>query len=193
MLESTDLFGHVPRVPPGFRYSPGLVSPDGERGLVERFRALDFRPFEFHGYTGNRRIVSYGWKYDYAHARLDPAAEIPDFLLALRETAAAFAARPATAFQQVLVTEYAPGAGIGWHRDKPMFGEIVGVSFLHACTFRLRRKNGAKWDRATVRLEPRSAYLLSGEARDEWEHSIPPVDEIRYSVTFRTFRDASPA
>jgi alkylated DNA repair dioxygenase AlkB len=90
----------------------------------------------------------------------------------------------------VLVTEYGPGAGIGWHRDKSVFGETVGVSLLSPCVLRLRRKAGEKkWERANVQVEPRSAYLLSGAARSEWEHSIPPVEALRYSVTFRSLRE----
>jgi alkylated DNA repair dioxygenase AlkB len=88
----------------------------------------------------------------------------------------------------VLVTEYSAGAGIGWHRDKDVFGQIVGISLLAPCVFRLRRKAGTTWERASVIAEPRSAYLLSGPSRTEWEHSIPPVDALRYSITFRNLR-----
>jgi len=105
------------------------------------------------------------------------------------EAAADFAGMPASSLQHVLVTEYGAGAGIGWHRDKAVFDEVVGVSLLAPCDFRFRRRRGTKWDRATVVAEPRSAYLLSGPARTEWEHGIPPVDQLRYSVTFRNFRE----
>jgi alkylated DNA repair dioxygenase AlkB len=88
----------------------------------------------------------------------------------------------------VLVTEYVPGAAIGWHRDKAVFGDVVGVSLVSACVFRIRRTSGTAWERNSFRLEPRSAYLLRGPARTEWEHSIPAVDSLRYSVTFRTLR-----
>jgi len=88
----------------------------------------------------------------------------------------------------VLVTEYSPGAGIGWHKDRPEFEEVIGVSLLSPCLFRLRRKRGNGWERASIELQPRSAYLLSGSARTDWQHSIPPVDKLRYSVTFRGFR-----
>jgi alkylated DNA repair dioxygenase AlkB len=191
MLGSPGLFGSSPAQPPGLRYVSDLLSSGEERSLVERIERLEFRPFEFHGFTGNRRIVSFGWRYDFAHARLDPADEFPPFLIDLRRAVAAFAGVDAEAFRQALVTEYAPEAGIGWHRDRPMFGAVVGVSLVHACTFRLRRKVGTRWRRAALVLEPRSAYLLSGAVRDEWEHSIPPVDALRYSVTFRTFREGA--
>jgi alkylated DNA repair dioxygenase AlkB len=95
------------------------------------------------------------------------------------------------AFEHVLVTEYGPGAGIGWHRDKPVFGQVVGVSLLAPCVLRFRRKVNAKWDRVNVLAEPRSGYHLAGPARSEWEHSILRVDALRYSITFRTMREAT--
>lgn len=98
---------------------------------------------------------------------------------------AAFAGIEPAQLQQVLVTEYAPGSPIGWQRDKKVFDRVVGISLLSSCTFRLRRRAGDKWQRAAVIAEPGSAYVLSGPARSEWEHSIPPVEELRYSVTFR--------
>jgi alkylated DNA repair dioxygenase AlkB len=92
--------------------------------------------------------------------------------------------------QHALVTEYQPGAAIGWHRDKDVFGDVIGVSLLSPCNFRLRRKLGPKWERASIVAEPRSVYLLRGAARTDWEHSIPAVDELRYSITFRSMRPA---
>jgi alkylated DNA repair dioxygenase AlkB len=112
----------------------------------------------------------------------------PPFLLDLRKRVAPFAGLAPTDLQQVLLTEYAPGAGIGWHKDKPMFAEVVGLSLLSSCVFRLRRKTGAAWERMALVLEPRSVYLLRGSSRTEWEHSIPAVNSLRYSITFRTFR-----
>jgi alkylated DNA repair dioxygenase AlkB len=92
-------------------------------------------------------------------------------------------------FQHVMVTEYSPGAGIGWHRDKAVFGQVVGVSLLSTCVLRLRRAVGVKkWERVNVSAAPRSAYFLSGRARSEWEHSIPQVNALRYSITFRNLR-----
>ena len=179
----------APSLPPGFRYRPDVLTPDEERGLLEQIRPLPFREFEFQGYRGKRRVVSYGWRYDFNEKVLRKADDMPEFLRALRATAARFAAVDPAELQQALVTEYAAGAGIGWHRDKGMFGDIVGISLLAACTFRLRRREGVrKWERASVTADPRSAYLLRGPSRDEWEHSIPPVDALRYSVTFRNFR-----
>src|SRR5439155_25017661 len=119
--EQSELFAPEPRLPGGFDYREALISPDEERSLVERFAALPFRPFEFHGYLGKRRIVSFGWRYDYGVRTLRESAGVPSFLLPLRRQAAAFAEIPADNLQQILVTEYASGAGIGWHRDKAMF------------------------------------------------------------------------
>jgi alkylated DNA repair dioxygenase AlkB len=177
-----------PTLPAGLRWQAELIDAAEERALAEQIADLPFKPFEFQGYLGRRRVVSYGWRYDFARHVLEPAAPIPDFLLPLRARAAAFAGRDPEAFRQALVLEYAPGAGIGWHRDRPQFEEVVGVSLLAPCPLRLRRRAGERWERATFIAQPRSAYLLSGPARTDWEHSIPPVEALRYSVTFRTFR-----
>jgi alkylated DNA repair dioxygenase AlkB len=179
---------HDPLFPEGFEYKDELLSSDQERALVERFAELRFREFEFRGFLGKRRIVSFGWRYDFNMRQLQKAEEIPGFLLELRATTAGFAHLDRDELQQVLVTEYAPGAGIGWHRDRPEFKDIVGVSLLSPCLFRLRRKRGNGWKRASIELQPRSAYLLSESARTDWQHSIPPVDKFRYSVTFRSLR-----
>lgn len=182
-----DLFGQA-QTPPGFRYGADVVTPADERRLVAQFQELAFKPFEFHGYLGNRRIVSYGHRYDYAARALRSAEVMPAFLEPLKQIASQFTGIPATAFEQALVTEYAPGAGIGWHRDKPMFKDVVGLSFLAPCTLRLRRAAGSGWERRAVALEPRSAYLLSDVVREDWEHSIAPMETLRYSVTLRVFR-----
>jgi alkylated DNA repair dioxygenase AlkB len=191
MPEQIDLFGAAsgPALPEGFRYEPELITPDAEAALVEQVRTLPFREFEFHGYVGKRRTVSFGWHYDFAARLLRRADDMPGFLVALREAAARFAGMEPARLQHVLVTEYAPGAGIGWHRDKAVFGEVVGVSLLAPCVFRLRRQAGDGWTRVNLTAAPRSAYLLSGAARTEWEHSIPAVDALRYSITYRNLRE----
>jgi alkylated DNA repair dioxygenase AlkB len=213
MARQTDLFngtgvalGIVPNVPAGLRYERQLITSALERELLVRVRQLPFKEFEFHGYLGKRRVVSFGWQYEFSGAgRLRKADDIPEFLIPLQERAAAFANLQPSELQHVLVIEYAPGAGIGWHRDRPVFGEVVGVSLLAPCVLRFRRKNGeeakserekvkrgkgkAGWERFNLSAEPRSAYHLSGPARFEWQHSILRVDELRYSVTFRTMRE----
>lgn len=171
----------------GFRYQPALIEPAAEEALIMRVRELPFQKFDFHGYKGKRRVVSFGWKYEFSGGgQLHKADEIPEFLLDLRSRAASFAKLEPAAFEHVLVTEYRPGAGIGWHRDKSVFGEVVGISLLATCLLRFRRKVNAKWERVNVLAEPRSAYHLTGPERAEWEHSILHVDELRYSITFRT-------
>jgi alkylated DNA repair dioxygenase AlkB len=189
MPDQLTLFSSGPKLPEGFKYRPGILSPDEEQSLLRRVRELPFRDFQFHGYIGNRRIVSYGWKYDFNERVLRKADDVPPFLLELREIAADFAGFAVTRLQQILVTEYDAGAGIGWHRDKAVFGEVIGISLLSTCRFRLRRQVGETWERVSIDAEPRSAYLLSGPSRTEWEHSIPPVTTLRYSVTFRNFRE----
>jgi alkylated DNA repair dioxygenase AlkB len=182
------LFGRPPGFPEGFDYRPHFISPDEEQALLAEMTGLPFREFEFQGYVGKRRVVSFGWQYVFDGSGLKKAEDMPGFLLPLRARAAAFAALEPEELQHVLLTEYRPGAPIGWHRDRSVFGETVGISLLSPCRFRFRRKQGAKWERAELIAEPRSAYLLKGPSRTEWEHSIPPVEALRYSITFRNLR-----
>lgn len=177
-----------PIPPEGFRYQAEVVPLEEEQALVEQLQQLPLKEFEFHGYVGKRRTLSFGWHYDFGEERLQHADQIPGFLQKLRERAAAFADLKAEDLRHALVTEYGPGTTIGWHRDKGVFEDVVGISLLSPCTFRLRRKTAAGWERYSLTAEPRSAYLLRGAARTQWEHSIPAVDALRYSVTFRSLR-----
>jgi alkylated DNA repair dioxygenase AlkB len=185
MLQSQpDLF--ATSLPEGLSYQEDVVSAAEEKQFLAAIPALPFKPFEFHGHLANRRVVSYGFRYDYGGRRLRESEAVPDFLVPLREKAAAMAQLPAKTFVQALVSEYAPGAGIGWHRDRPEFGEVVGVSLLAPATLRFRRRQDAGWARLSQVVDPRSVYHLSGAARDQWQHSIPPLDVLRYSITFRS-------
>jgi alkylated DNA repair dioxygenase AlkB len=177
-----------PEAPSGLVYAPGFVDAGEESALADRIAGLPFKPFEFHGFTGNRRTVSFGMHYAFDGSGLSEAEPIPDWLQPLRARAAALAGHEAEAFVHALVIEYAPGAGIGWHRDRPVFGDVAGISLLAPAPLRFRRKAGSRWERFTLTAEPRSAYLLRGEARHEWEHSIPPLETLRYSVTLRTLK-----
>jgi alkylated DNA repair dioxygenase AlkB len=175
-------------LPEGLEYRAELVSPEDEAEFLEHFRKLDFREYEFHGYFGKRRVVSFGLRYDPNEGAVRSTEDIPGFLLPLRQKAADFARLAPSELQQALVTEYTPGAAIGWHRDRPAYRDVIGVSFCSSCRFRLRRKRGSGWERAALLVEPRSVYLLRGPARTEWQHSIPPAERLRYSVTFRSMR-----
>lgn len=175
-------------LPEGFRYQGELITAAEEQDLVARFAALEFTPYEHKGYLGHRRVAAFGWRRGDDGAMVETGEGVPDFLQPLLGKVAAFTGLAATSFRHALVTEYAPGAGIGWHRDRPPALAIAGVSLVSPCTFRLRRRNGERWDRASIVAEPRSAYLMSGPSRSDWQHSIPEVEALRYSVTFRTVR-----
>jgi alkylated DNA repair dioxygenase AlkB len=175
-------------LPEGFVYRDEFLGADEEAKLAAWLATLPFEPFQFRGYEGRRRVVSFGWKYDFTKSHLEKADDMPAQLLPVRARAAAFAGLAPEHLQQCLLNEYLPGAPIGWHRDRPVFEKVVGISLLAPCTFRFRRRVGDGFARATLTLAPRSAYVLSGPARTEWEHSIPPVTAHRYSVTFRNFK-----
>jgi len=184
------LFGapETMRLPEGFNYKDDILSSDEERVLVEQIAKLPFKEFQYRGFLGKRRVVSFGWRYDFNTRELNTAENIPEFLLPVRTTAGNFAGLDSDELQQALVTEYAAGAGIGWHKDRPEFGDIIGISLLAPCVFRLRRKIGTKWQRASIVAKARSVYVMRGPARQEWHHNIPPLDTLSYSITFRTFR-----
>jgi alkylated DNA repair dioxygenase AlkB len=182
-----DLFGEQ-ELPSGFRYKPDVISDTQERDLVARFEKLDLKPFEFHGYKGNRRIYTFGHRYAFAGQEARDDARIPDYLKPLMEIAGDISGTSSAGFEQIMVTEYAPGAGIGWHRDRPTYEDIVAISFLAPCALRLRKRDGDDWERMSAHIEPRSAYLLHGKVRNVWQHSIAPMDVLRYSVTLRSFR-----
>jgi alkylated DNA repair dioxygenase AlkB len=182
------LFETAPVGPPGFAYRDGVISPAEEAALAGEMAVLPFEPFQFHGYEGRRRVISFGWRYDFNGPGLVQADPIPDWLHPLRARAEAFARLPADAFVHVLINEYREGAPIGWHRDRPAFDKVVGVSLLASTVMRFRRRLGERFERINAPLAPRSAYLLDGAARAEWEHSLPEAKAHRYSITFRNLR-----
>ena len=192
MAAQADLFGAAEPAtapgPPGLRYADGVVPDVLAKQTLARMPDLPFEAFDFQGYKGFRRIVSYGWRYDFSAGRLNAAEPMPDWLTPLRDLAAAFGGLEAEDLKQALVTEYAPGAGIGWHRDRPQFDKVVGLSLLEPCVMRFRRRRPDGFDRMSTPLRPNSAYLLDGPARTDWEHSITPMERLRYSITFRSFR-----
>jgi alkylated DNA repair dioxygenase AlkB len=174
--------------PPGFLYYPDVLSADEESALVARVRDIEFAAVEMRGQVARRRTAHFGWVYGYESWRITPGPPLPTFLLPLRERVGGLAGVDAAALAEVLVTEYPAGAAIGWHRDAPQFGVVIGVSLLSACRMRFQRGRGPERHTRAVGLEPRSAYVLSGEARQHWQHSIPAMRAPRYSITFRTLR-----
>lgn len=177
---------------PGLSTISDLVSAEEERQLIAAIDSTALSPFRFQGWTGKRLTSSFGWHYDFDRGRLEPGAPLPDWLLPIRQRAATFARLPADALVQVLLIRYDPSAGIGWHRDRPAFGHVVGVSLGAPADLRFRRRLGTRFSRVTVPLAPRGAYHLSGEARDDWEHSIADMDQTRWSITFRSLRAPLP-
>ena len=173
----------------GLRYEEEVISKMEERALLARLGELDLAPFRFHGWLGNRKTRSFGWRYDFEDASFAPAEPIPDWLQPVRERAAAFAGLKPEDFVHALLARYDPGAGIGWHRDRDVFEKVVGISLNTAATLRFRCRSGGGFRRANLELEPCSAYLLSGEARHDWEHSISPGQSLRFSITFRTLSE----
>ena len=176
--------------PEGLVYRPALVTEAEERDLLARVEAIDFREVVMHGQAARRTVRHYGFDYGYESWSLTPGEPLPDFLLPVRERCAALAGLEADALAQALVSRYPPGAGIGWHRDAPMFGAaIVGVSLGALCRMRFQRTVDGERRVFALELEPRSAYVLAGLARSAWQHSIPATKALRYSVTFRTLRN----
>jgi alkylated DNA repair dioxygenase AlkB len=173
----------------GLHYQEAFISEAEERSLIERLAGLDLAPFRFHGWLGNRRTQSFGWRYDFEDASFSPAEPIPEWLHPLRERAGAFAGLRAEEFVQALLARYDPGAGIGWHRDRDVFEQVVGISLGSPATLRFRQRTPSGFRRANLEAAPRSAYLLSGEARHNWEHGITPGDALRFSITFRALSE----
>jgi alkylated DNA repair dioxygenase AlkB len=174
---------------PGFAYAEELIDEAAERELIARIEASELTPFQFQGWTGKRLTRTFGWRYDFDDRSFAPVDPLPDWLLPLRQRAAAFARVRADEFVHALLTRYDPGAGIGWHRDRPVFGKVVGISLSAPATLRFRQRTEKGFRRTSVELAPRSAYLLSGEARHDWEHGIAPGDTLRLSITFRTLSE----
>jgi alkylated DNA repair dioxygenase AlkB len=178
----------VERLPDGFHYHESFITADEERDLLSAIGPLEFHEVRMRGVAAKRRVLQYGWKYSFESFKMTEGPPLPPFLLQVRNRAADVAELPADDLSEALLTEYAPGAAIGWHRDAPGFGVVVGISLLSACRFRFRRGQTRAWETAEIAMAPRSIYVLRGAARTEWQHSIPAVARLRYSITFRTLR-----
>ena len=188
------LFDARGALPEGFVYRSEFITPEEESALLEILRGLPFREAQYREFTARRRTVSYGGKYDFTRKKLDPVEPIPEFLMPLREKVARWANLPAQSFVHGLINEYQPGTPLGWHRDAPDFGVVAGVSLGGDARMRLRPyRPGEKHRREDViplDLEPRSAYVMRGTARWGWQHCVSPTKALRYSITFRTARNA---
>jgi alkylated DNA repair dioxygenase AlkB len=184
---SPDLFGE-PLIS-GLEYRPDFIGDEEERELVRHLSAAELSPFQFQGWTGKRLTRTFGWRYDFDDRSFAPSEPIPDWLQPLREQVALFAGVEPDEFVHVLLVRYDPGAGIGWHRDRPVFETVAGVSLGSPAVLRFRRRRESGFERASLEVKSRSAYLLSGGARHEWEHSIAPGETLRFSITFRTFSE----
>ncbi len=187
-----DLFADIaPALPVGLRYEDAFLTPDEEARLLAWIAGLPLHEARYKDYTARRRVASFGTRYDFSTNELLPAEPIPEALLPLRDKAAAWAGLPAARFGSALVAEYRPGTPLGWHRDVPDHEEIVGVSLAAPARMRLRRYPPVQpraADVLSLDLAPRSIYLLRGEARWGWQHSIAPTEALRYSITLRTPR-----
>lgn len=185
MPEQLALFEDQPLWPEGLRYAAGFVTDAIQKKLILGMQGLPLQPFQFGDFEGKRRVASFGFRYDYALRQLQEADPIPAWLSETITEIEAYGG-PGTEIHQVLCTEYDIGVGIGWHRDKPHFDKVFGLSLGSACKLRFRRSFGTAWERFTLDARPQSLYMMTGASRHIWEHSIPPVEGLRYSVTFRT-------
>ncbi len=177
-------------LPEGFLYRAGFLAAEEEARLLSEIKGIAFSEVRMHGVTAKRRVAHFGWLYGYESWRITPGPAIPEFLLPSRERAAEFAGLNPEELAEALVTEYSPGAGIGWHRDAPPFGTVLALSLAGSCRLRFQRGKGEARETTELVVEPRSIYALTGPARSQWQHSIPPAKELRYSITFRTLRKA---
>ncbi len=171
---------------PGLDYRGDLVDPDLERALIAAIDAVGLSPFRFQQWTGKRLTRSFGWSYDFASGAFTRTDPIPAWLAPVKALAARFAGLDPSELVQALLIRYDPGAGIGWHRDRPVFDHVVGVSLGAEAAMRFRRRIDDGFARASAALAPRSVYRLAGEVRHAWEHSIAPIDAPRWSITFRS-------
>jgi alkylated DNA repair protein (DNA oxidative demethylase) len=188
MVEQRSFLSGTPLVPQGFAYRADFISAAEEAALLGEIAQLEFHEMKMRGVVARRRVIHYGVRYSFETFKASPGPPIPEFLLPLRDRAASFAGIDPAQLEEALITEYTPGASIGWHRDAHPFDIVIGVSLLSRARFRFRRGKVRAWETTEFPLEPRSAYVLTGAARTEWEHSIPEAKELRYSITFRTLR-----
>lgn len=178
------------RVPSGLIYQPDFLSEQEERELVTAIQQLPFDNALYYGYVAKRRIVPFGFDYSFETRQVAPGTPIPSFLFPVRARIAKLVPELSPeALVEGLVTEYQPGTSIGWHRDAPQFGIVFGISLASACRMRFRLTTKEEYEITSLELQPRSAYVFRGESRWRWQHSVAAVEQLRYSITFRTLRN----
>ncbi|MGH7845553.1 MAG: alpha-ketoglutarate-dependent dioxygenase AlkB [Candidatus Binatia bacterium] len=188
------LFEVPAKVPDGFIYHPNFISEGEEHELIGEIQKLYLTPFKYYQFTGKRRTASFGWQYEFGTSEITTAPDLPAFLLPVRARAGKLFNIDPNSLVQASIIEYSTGSPIGWHRDIPHFGVVVGISLGAACRMRLRKynrvrsKNINRDERLSIELQPRSIYLMSRASREIWQHSIPPVKELRYAIMMRTLR-----
>jgi len=191
------LFEVAPKVPDGFIYRPNFLSEAEEQELIREIQQIHLAPFKYYQFTGKRRTASFGWQYEFGASEITRAPEIPPYLLPVRTRAGSLFSIDPRSLVQISVIEYSVGSPIGWHRDIPHFGVVVGISLGAACRIRLRKysrprsKNLKRDEILSMELQPRSIYLMSGASRETWQHSIPPVKKLRYAIMMRTLRSST--
>ena len=191
------LFDASAKVPDGFIYHPNFLSAAEEQELIQEIQKLHLVPFKYYQFTGKRRTASFGWQYEFGASEITTAPEIPAFLLGVRTRAGTLFNMDPNRLVQASIIEYSTGSPIGWHRDIPYFGVVFGISLGAACRMRFRKYNRARSKNLrrdeilSIELQPRAIYLMSGASREMWQHSIPPVKELRYAIMMRTLRAKS--
>jgi len=192
-----NLFEVAAKVPDGFIYRQNFISEAEEQALIREIQSVQLASFQYYQFTGKRRLASFGWQYEFGKNEITRAPDIPAFLLPLRTRAGKLFDIDPNSFSQSSIIEYSTGSPIGWHRDIAHFGVVVGISLGAACRMRFRKyhrvraKNSKRDETLSIELQPRSIYLMSGASRELWQHSIPPVKALRYSIMMRTLRTQS--
>jgi alkylated DNA repair dioxygenase AlkB len=188
------LFEVSAKFPDGFIYHENFISEAEEHELIREIQKLSLTPFKYYQFTGKRRTASFGWQYEFGKSEITTAPEMPAFLLPVRTRAGNFFNVDPDSLIQSSIIEYSTGSPIGWHRDIPHFGVVVGISLGAACRMKFRKYNRTRSktlnrdEILSIELQPRSIYLMSGPSRESWQHSIPPVKELRYAIMMRTLR-----
>ena len=192
-----NLFEVAAKVPDGFIYRQNFISEAEEQALIREIQSVHLTAFKYYQFTGKRHIASFGWQYEFGKSEITTAPDMPAFLLPIRTRAGKHFEIDPNSFSQTSIIEYSTGSPIGWHRDIRQFGIVVGISLGAACRMRFRKyhriraKNSKRDEILSIELQPRSIYLMSGASRELWQHSIPPVKDLRYSIMMRTLRAQS--